>query len=147
MALVLRDPFQDLTRMFNRVPFTAWPYEAQQRDTEQLQWLEQLALDVFDQNGNLVVKAAIPGVKPDDVDITIDDGVLTILATTTEEKDIKQDDYYMREYHAGTVKRSVRLPQDVMADQATSTFENGMLRLVIPRKPETRPRKIKVTPQ
>lgn len=106
--------------------------------------LENLALDVYDKDGNLVVKAALPGVKQEDVKITITDDVLQIAAERKEEKEVKKDAYYLKEYSAGSWFRSVRLPPDVQSDQAVANYADGFLTLTLPRKPAAKPRSIEV---
>jgi len=108
------------------------------------QWIGSLALDVYEKDGNLVVKAAIPGLKPEEVDITITDDILTIEAESKGDKEIKKADYFPREYRSGTFSRSLRLPANLDTQSAKATFENGMLLLNIPKSKEEKPGRIKV---
>lgn len=112
--------------------------------TETPSRLENLPLDVYDKNGDLVVRAALPGVKQEDVKISITDDLLQIAAERKDEKEIRKADYYVKEYSAGSWFRSVRLPADVLADQATATYANGFVTLTIPRNPTSKPRSVEV---
>jgi HSP20 family protein len=106
-----------------------------------------LGLDVFETNDSYVVKAAIPGVDPSNVDISVDDDVLTIKGDF-EQKDESQDENYIRrELRYGAFHRSLRLPPTVDADRANAEFEHGILKLTLPKKPEARARSFKITPQ
>jgi HSP20 family protein len=106
-----------------------------------------LSLDVIETNSDFVVKAAIPGVDPKDVEITINDDVLSISGqykTTSEEK---EQSYLRRELHWGQFHRALKLPPTVEADKANAKFEHGMLELTLPKRPEARSRSLKITPQ
>jgi HSP20 family protein len=90
------------------------------------------------------VKALLPGVRPEEVDITVSNGVLTIKAEHREEKEDKKRDFYRREIRYGGFQRSLRLPNGVDADKADASYENGVLRLQLPKSEALRPRQIKV---
>lgn len=106
-----------------------------------------LSLDVIETNTDFVVKAAIPGVDPKDVDITINDDVLTISGQYKSEAEEKDHAYIRRELHWGGFHRSLKLPPTVEADKANAKFEHGMLELTLPKRPEARSRSLKITPQ
>jgi HSP20 family protein len=106
--------------------------------------VEALPLDVYEKDGNLVIKAGLPGVKQADVKVRIADDILTISAERHDEKEVKKEDYHLKEYAAGTWSRSLRLPPDVLADKAHARFTDGALTLTIPRSPAAKPRNIEV---
>lgn len=106
--------------------------------------LDNLALDVYEKNGDLIVKAALPGVKQQDVKINITDDLLQISAERKDESEVRRADYYLKEYSAGSWYRSVRLPADVQSDKATATYADGFVTLTIPRKASSKPRSIEV---
>ena len=115
-------------------------------------WLGQvqggsLALDVLRTKDALVVRAALPGIRPDDVDISIEGDTLTIHASYEEKQDESGGDYLFQELRRGSFDRSISLPGDVQADAATASFENGLLTLTLPKREEAKPRKIKINPQ
>jgi len=103
-----------------------------------------LALDVYETDDDLVVKSSIPGVKPEDVDISITGNTLTISGETKEEEEIKEENYIRRERRYGSFSRSVALPQGLKTEDAEAEFEDGVLKLSIPKAPETKPKTIKV---
>jgi HSP20 family protein len=93
----------------------------------------RLPLDVFETPEALVIEAALPGVKPEDVEVSVLGDVLTLTAGTEAEHQSDDSRARWREVRRGNVSRSVTLPQGVVADQATASFENGLLRLSIPK--------------
>lgn len=106
-----------------------------------------LGMDVAETNDSYIVTAAIPGVAPEDVNIEIDDDVLTI-SGEFERRGQQEDAQYIRqELRYGSFKRSLRLPPTVDAEHAEAKFEHGMLNLVLPKKPEARARTLKITPK
>lgn len=106
-----------------------------------------LGLDVIETNENLVVKAAVPGVDPDKVDIQVNDDVLTIKGSFETSTESGDEHYHRRELRSGSFERSLRLPPTVDAGKAQAQFENGLLTLTLPKKPEAQTRSIKITPQ
>jgi HSP20 family protein len=106
-----------------------------------------LALDVYETNDSFVVKAAVPGVDPKDVEISVDDDILTIRGESEQKEEANEGQYLRREVRFGSFQRQLRLPPTVDAEKASATFEHGMLKLSLPKKPEARARSIKITPQ
>ena len=105
------------------------------------------ALDVYQTPNDIVVKAALPGLKPKDVDIDITGETLTIRGESKAEQEIKKEDYLYQERHYGALSRSVVLPSGLKPDKAEATMENGILTLTIPKAEEVRPKAITVKPK
>lgn len=105
-----------------------------------------LNLDVVETGDTFVIKAAVPGVEPKDVEISVDDDVLTISGQFNKQEETGDENYLRREIRYGSFQRQLRLPPTVDADKAEATFENGLLKLSLPKKPEARSRSIKITP-
>ena len=103
-----------------------------------------LALDVYETEDSTVVKTSVPGVKPEDIDITISGNTLTISGETTEEEEVTKDNYIRRERRYGSFSRSVILPEGLEADNAEAAFDDGVLTLTIPKAPEAKPKVIKI---
>jgi HSP20 family protein len=103
-----------------------------------------LAIDVFEENGDLVVKANVPGVSKGDVKVDVTNGVLHIAAETKQEKNVEEKDYYLREYSYGSTSRSVQLPNDVDAANAKAEFKDGVLRVRMPKTKDSLPHSVKV---
>jgi HSP20 family protein len=105
------------------------------------------ALDVYQTPNDIVVKAALPGLKPKDVDIDITGETLTIRGESKAEQEIKKEDYLYQERHYGALSRSVVLPSGLKPDKAEAAMENGILTLTIPKAEEVRPKAITVKPK
>ena len=103
-----------------------------------------LALDVAEKDDAYIVKASLPGVNPEDVDITLTDNVLTIRGETKGDQDIKEENYHLRERHFGSFTRSVTLPNAVNPEKIEAVNENGVLTLTLPKAESVKPRKIEV---
>jgi HSP20 family protein len=101
-------------------------------------------IDVYQTPDEVVVKASLPGVKPEDVEMSITDNTLTIKAETKGAEEVKREDYLYREHHHGSFVRSITLPRALQADKAEATSENGILTLTIPKAEDAKPRTIEV---
>jgi HSP20 family protein len=95
--------------------------------------VREMPLDVLETGESLVIEAALPGIKPEEVDVSVVGDVLTVTAGSESETSGDENGYRVREVRRGRVTRSVTLPQGLQADQATASFENGLLRLSIPK--------------
>ncbi len=105
-----------------------------------------LPLDVSTTPEALLVEASLPGVKPEDVEITVEDGTLTISGRTADERQVEEGSHLVQEIRRGSFSRSVTLPTGLEADRAVATFENGVLSLRIPKAEQVKPRQIKISP-
>ena len=92
----------------------------------------------------VVVKATLPGVKPEDVSIDITGQTLTVRGETKAEEEVKKKDYLYQERRYGSSSRSVVLPGGLRTDKAEATMEDGILPLTIPKAEEVKPKAIKV---
>jgi HSP20 family protein len=103
-----------------------------------------LAVDMYETGDDLVVTASVPGVRPEDIDITVQGDILTIKGESQAEKDDTQSGYHLHERRFGRFYRQVALPSTVKSDAAEAHFENGVLRLKLPKAEEAKERKIQV---
>jgi len=103
-----------------------------------------LALDVSEDDKNVVVRASLPGFRKDDIDVEIHDGVLSIKAERSDENEEKGETYYRRERRYGTVTRRVALPSIVEEGNTTADLKDGVLTLRIPKSQKAMPRKVKI---
>jgi HSP20 family protein len=126
-----------LSRMWGRTPFAA--------AGEVEEW--SVPLDMREQDGQVIVEASVPGIKPEDIDVSVEDGTLTIKGETKSETEEKKEGYLLKERRAGSFYRSVRLPESVDPAKATSSYADGVLRVTMPKKPEKQAKKIKVEVQ
>lgn len=106
----------------------------------------QLPVNIRTTPESLVVEAALPGVKPDDVDISVLGDTLTINAAHNSEQARDEDSYTYREIRRGTFSRELTLPAGLKTDAATASFDNGLLTLTIPKAEEVKPRQIRIAP-
>jgi HSP20 family protein len=106
-----------------------------------------LAVDMFETNDHLVVKASVPGVKPEELDVTVQGETLTIKGETKEEQESQQGRYHFRERRQGAFARTLTLPIPIQSDKVQASFENGVLTLMLPKAEAVRPRTIKVQPK
>jgi len=105
-----------------------------------------LPLDVTTSDDAVTIEAALPGIKPEDVDITVENGTVTITGKTASERSAEEGSYVVQEIRRGNFSRSVTLPNGLEPDKAKATFENGILRLEIPRAEQLKPRQIRISP-
>ncbi len=105
---------------------------------------EMLAVDIYETDDHLVVKAAIPGAKAEDIDVSITGDTLTIKAETKEEQEIKRENYLRRERRFGSFRRSIVLPEGLETDNVEADYTNGVLTLKFPKSEEVKPKTIEV---
>ncbi len=92
----------------------------------------------------VIIKASIPGVKPEDINISITGETLTIRGESKEDQEFKDTDYHIREMRYGSFARSVLLPSLVIADKSNADFENGILKLTLPKAEQVKPKTITI---
>ena len=146
MTMLVRwDPFRQmnvlrggLDRRFNE-PFLRTPSLWQHEGVA-----FSLALDVAEDDHEFTVKASLPGVAPEDIEVTLSDDTLTISGKMTQEEENDGKNYHLRERRFGSFARSIALPAAVDADKAEAVNENGVLTLHLPKVEEEKPRKIAI---
>ena len=102
------------------------------------------ALDLYTTPEAVIANVALPGVKPEDVDVTIGDDLVTISGTFKEEKETNDAGYVHKELSEGSFSRSFSLPTAINADAAKAEFRNGLLTLTLPKTEEVKPTHVKV---
>ena len=102
------------------------------------------AVDMYQTDDEVVVKAALPGIKADEVQINVTGEVLTIKGETKKENETKEKAYHLREQRWGAFERSIVLPTEVVADKAKADFENGVLTITLPKAEEVKPKTINI---
>lgn len=140
MNLVRWEPIADLRHMMDRT----FDEELRPSLWRGIANVPLMPLDMYQTPDEVVIKATIPGINPDDVDITITGDVLTIKAETKSDEENKNADYFYRERRYGSETRTVSLPGDLQSDKADASFDNGVLTLSIPKAEEIKPKQIKV---
>jgi len=102
------------------------------------------AMDVLEEEGAYIVKASLPGVKPEEVEITLTDNTLTIKGEAKADKEVKEENYHLRERHYGSFLRTMTLPMAVDTEKVEAMHENGVLTLHLPKSEAVKPKKIAV---
>lgn len=102
-------------------------------------------LDLYETENGLVLKAALPGVKPEEIAVTVTGGVLTIKGEFRQDDTDKKKNYLRRERRYGSFSRQVALPEGIDADRITANFEHGVLTLEMPKMEEVKPKSVKIT--
>lgn len=124
--------------------------EMEEEDDDEKQWLGteyeegQLSIDVYQTPENLVVKSTIAGVKPDDIDIAINNDLLTIRGKREMQEKINDNSYLFRECYWGSFSRSIILPVEVIPEKIDASLENGVLTVILPKAKTSRQISIKV---
>jgi len=103
-----------------------------------------VALDVVENDDEFVVKASLPGINPDDLEITFIDGKLTIKGEVTEEEKVEEARYHLRERRFGSFSRSIKLPSGIDTEKIDAKYESGVLELYLPKVEEVKPKKITI---
>ena len=120
----------------------------QAREENKEEWLEeeegQLSVDVYQDKDNIIIKSTIAGVKPEDIDISINNDLITIKGKREMEETVKDEDYFYQECYWGSFSRSIILPVEVKADQAQAELKNGILTIVLPKVKPSKAVSIKV---
>jgi len=104
-----------------------------------------LPVDITEREGKLLVRAAVPGVNPEELEVQIEKNVLTIRGETKHEETTEDEKVYRREVSYGKFARSIRLPDGLDLDAADAEFKNGLVTISLPRVPEEKPKSLKVS--
>ena len=139
-AIVKRDPFtgfNGMKRLMDRFwDDSFWGFHGY---TSQVKRDNPMPIDVTADEKQVVIQASLPGVKPEDVNVTIEDNRITIEGQVNSVEESEKDSYVIRERHSGSFYRSLALPKDLQDDNVEARFENGVLTLTLPRIPEVKP--------
>lgn len=139
--LELSDPFRPFERMFEEF-WRNWPTRMFWPDTSRT--VLRPAMDVIENDNSMTIRVDLPGLSPDDVKIEVQDNVLTISGEMGDTIEKEGDRYHYRERHYGSFQRSLRLPSTLDTDKVDASFENGVLTIVLPKRPEAQPKQIQV---
>jgi HSP20 family protein len=126
---------REMEDLFGRLP--AWPWGEQERG-----WAP--AVDMIDRKDEIVLRADLPGLEEKDIEVTVQDNVLTIRGERKEETEEKKEDYYYSERSYGAFARALTLPAGVEADKVKATFKQGVLEVHLPKAKEAKGKKIEI---
>lgn len=140
--LVRFEPMREMVRMsdamdrlFDNIYGRSW------KDSD---LFESPSVDMYQTENDIVVKASLPGMRADDIQISVVGDVLSLRGETHSEDEIKDASYHIRERRSGSFARSIPLPAAVQADKAKADFEDGVLTLTLPKAEEMKPKTITV---
>ena len=143
-------PFEEMERWFEEAfnrPFFGYPRFPTIRFPElRMPWTEELSpdVDVYEEEKDVVVKAELPGLRKEDLDINITGDVVTISGEKKAEEKVERKNFYRVERAFGSFTRKLRLPSDTLADKAKATFKDGVLEIRIPKTEEAREKTRKI---
>ena len=149
MVLQRWDPFLELRRIHNRLYRQRLAFNpvvnTARNDADRREW--SIPLDIVQEEDKYVVRASLPGIDPDNIEVSVDHGVLTIKGRTEAEVVDRREDgnYMVRERRSGSFIRSLRLPESVDADQAKPNFDNGVLTITLPKVESKKAKHLTVT--
>lgn len=104
----------------------------------------QLTIDVYQTDESIVIKSTIAGVKPEDLDVSINNDMVTIKGERKHEEEVAAENYYYQECYWGHFSRSVVLPVDIISDKAEASLKNGILTIRLPKADTTKIKRIQV---
>lgn len=136
MAIVKWTPFNDPFEEFEKM-LTEWPgYNAARAFVP--------ALDVYQDDQNVFVEVPLPGISIADVDVSVENDVLTVTGSKQQQTEVDEKSYYRKEVRSGSFHRSVALPTSVDGSKAEAVYEKGVLKISIPKEERAKPKKISI---
>lgn len=146
MSMVLRrDPFKELRNLqedFGRALSSAFPFALSEEGLMGGKWSP--GVDILERENEIVLEADLPGLKPGEFDLSVENRVLTIKGERRFEKKAEEENYHRVERSYGSFTRTFTLPSTVDVDQVSAEFRNGVLRVTLPKKEEVKARQIQV---
>ena len=136
-------PFHEMERMermfdeFFRRPFSLLTRAPWMKSLSEIEQVTLPHVDVYEEGGNVVVKAEIPGIAKEDLDVSFKENILTISGEKRKEEKVENKDYYQMERSYGSFSRSVYLPTEVKSEEASAIFRDGVLEIRIPKTEES----------
>lgn len=146
MQLVKFNPVRDLFSIRNRMNhiFDDLFYPVNRDDVEFSMGRWNPVVDVYDNDDSVVIKAELPGIDKEGIEIDVKDRVLTLKGERSSENEVKDDNYYRRERCFGKFERAFTLPADVDPDKIKADYKDGLLKIEIPKPEEKKPRQITI---
>lgn len=145
MAIIRWDPFRDLVTLrekMNRLFEDAVTSRGEQKDLVAISWAP--AVDIYEDENQLVLTAEVPGIDEKDIEIKLEDNTLSIHGERKMEKETKEENYHRIERAYGSFYRSFTLPNYIDQEKIQAEHENGVLKITMPKRPELKPRKVKI---
>ena len=133
----------NLRNRMNRI-FNDFYYPVERKDDEASFWNWNPAVDIYEENDNIVVKAEIPGVDKKSINVDVKDRVLTIKGERSEDNEVNEERYYRRERTYGRFERAFTLPADVKTDEIKAEYKDGVLKVMVPKPEVQKPKQITI---
>lgn len=124
------DPFTDIDKWFEQSPMSMGGFAP--------------AVDVWEDNDNVYVETPLPGIDPNNVNISIENDVLTIEGSHEKKSEVDDKNYYRKEVRCGSFHRAVALPAAVKSADAAASYQNGVLTITVPKEERAKPKKVKI---
>ena len=146
MNLVRWNPFGEMTAMQNRINrlFNVPYWSAGRIDDDTGMGMWNPVVDLYEKDEHFVIKAELPGVNKKDITIDLKDRVLTLTGERSYENDVKEENYYRRERSYGKFQRAFTLPADVDSEKIKAEFNDGLLKIEVPKPEEQQPKKVTI---
>ncbi|MGD9054759.1 MAG: Hsp20/alpha crystallin family protein [Desulfobacterales bacterium] len=145
MNLVRWNPWREMSTLQHRINHLFnEPFFRSGEDDELRIGTWYPAVDMFDDDDKIVIKAELPGMDKKDISVDIENRVLTLSGERNYDNEVKEENYYRRERATGKFKRAFNLPADVDEDQIKADFKDGVLKVEIPKPEEQKPKQITV---
>ncbi len=144
MTIITWDPFRGLVtrEKMNRIFEGALTPRGEEQDMAASTWTP--SVDIHENENELVLSAEVPGIEDKDIEINIENNILSIQGERKIEEETKEENYHRIERSYGSFYRSFTLPTNVNQDNIKAEYDNGVLRISMPKKPELKPKKVKV---
>lgn len=136
------DPFRDMLSMRRMMDRMINESLSGDGDETRIEWT--LPLDVIEEEREFIVKASLPGIRMEDIDVIFNKGALTIKGTTEQETEKKDSQYHLRERLVGSFSRTVSLPSTIKADAINAEYKDGILTLRLPKSEQDSPKRITI---
>ena len=140
MALIKWDPFRDFNAFTDR--FGNFPNRYFDAPVSTTAW--NPSVDIFENDNEVVVKAELPGLEAKDIDVKLENNILTLKGERRFEKEAKEENYHRIEREYGSFGRVFSLPVTVNVEKVTAEYKDGVLKILLPKKEEVKPKPIKI---
>ena len=145
MAITIRDPFRDLLNLQNEMTRLFGRAYGEEAEGTRSTWAPPI--DIYETQDAYRVVAELPGFGPDDVDVTVNEGQLSIRGERKFYDEVSEENFHRVERRFGAFQRIVSLPQQVQADKVEAAFDKGVLTVSIPKAEQAKPRRIEIKAQ
>jgi HSP20 family protein len=145
MAIIRWDPFRDMVTLrekMNRLFEDVFTGRGEDKELAASTWAP--AVDIYETENELIMTAEVPGIEEKDIEIKIEDNTLSLRGERKFEKETKEENYHRIERSYGSFYRAFTLPNSIDPDRIQAEYENGVLKISMPKRQELKPRKVKI---